>query len=120
MHKETKATAIPASVKAAVFERDGGSCILCGKPGAPHCHVIRRSSGGLGVKQNIVTLCSRCHYAFDEGRFLKSMPPGLQSREEIKTFIYAYMERHYLGWTPESVTYHKRNMGKSKGEYRYD
>ena len=31
MHKMTKATSIPKSVKEAVYERDGGRCILCGR-----------------------------------------------------------------------------------------
>ena len=62
----------------------------------------------MGIEQNIVMLCDRCHYAFDEGLYMRSMEPlGFHSRQEIKEFIYAYMERHYPGWTPESVTYHK-------------
>ena len=58
MHKMTKATSIPKSVKEAVYERDGGRCILCGRNnGEPVAHVIRRSQGGKGIEQNIVTLC---------------------------------------------------------------
>lgn len=68
MHKQTKATSIPKSVKEAVYERDGGRCILCGRNnGEPVAHVIRRSQGGRGIEQNIVTLCPSCHRAFDEG-----------------------------------------------------
>lgn len=52
MHRETKATAIPASVKAAVALRDcangPATCIICGEPGMPCCHVVRRSQGGRG------------------------------------------------------------------------
>ncbi len=63
MHKMTKATSIPKSVKEAVYERDGGRCILCGcNNGEPVAHVIRRSQGGRGIEQNIVTLCPSCHY----------------------------------------------------------
>lgn len=108
MHKETKATSIPKEVKKSVFARDSGRCIICGKPGMPHCHVIRRSAGGRGIEQNIVTLCDRCHFAFDEGLHMKSMEHlGFHSRQEIKEFIYSYMEHFYPGWTPESGIYHK-------------
>lgn len=108
MHKETKATAIPKLVKDSVLERDGGRCILCGRRGDPHCHVVRRSAGGMGAEQNIVTLCPRCHYAFDEGLFLQELKPlGFDSREEIREFIYGYMSERYPGWTPDSVKYRK-------------
>lgn len=59
MHRQTRATSIPVKVKAAVAERDctngPATCILCGAPGGPHCHVVRRSQGGMGVEENIVT-----------------------------------------------------------------
>ena len=32
MHKRTKALAISKAVKAAVYARDGGCCVLCGSP----------------------------------------------------------------------------------------
>lgn len=122
MHRETKATAIPASVKAGIALRDcsGGhpaTCIICGAPGGPCCHVVRRSQGGRGdTERNIVTLCSRCHYAFDEGLFVKELGPlGFRSRQDIKDFIYAYMEGHYPGWTPESVRYHKYEQEEKDG-----
>lgn len=114
MHRQTKATSIPASVKADVALRDcsGGqpaTCILCGAPGAPVAHVVRRSQGGRGdTIRNIVTLCDPCHRAFDEGEGLARLEPlGFHSRQDIKNYIYAYMEGLYPGWTPERVKYHK-------------
>lgn len=114
MHRQTKQTSIPASVKATVARRDcsGGrpaTCIICGAPGGPHCHVVRRSQGGRGdTEKNIVTLCNRCHLAFDEGLFVNQLKPlGFKSQRDIKEFIYAYMEGQYPGWTPDSVKYHK-------------
>lgn len=49
-HKRTNkkrkyATDIPKSVKQAVYERDGGLCIICGKNGQPNAHYIKRSQG---------------------------------------------------------------------------
>ena len=66
MHRETKATSIPAKVKKAVWQRDMGRCVICGSISAgPHCHYIRRSQGGLGIQENIWTGCQTCHEAFD-------------------------------------------------------
>lgn len=113
MHRETKATAIPADVKAAVARRDcfGGriaTCIICGAPGAPVAHCVRRSQGGMGIEQNIVTLCNRCHLAFDEGLFLKQLAPfGFHSQQHIKDYIIQYLKGFYPDWTEESVKYQK-------------
>lgn len=112
MHDMTKMTAIPQRVKAAVAARDSengpATCIICGAPGAPCCHVVRRSQGGMGVEQNIVTLCGPCHSAFDEGIGLKRLRPlGFETRRDIENYITAYLKTHYPGWTPERVTFRK-------------
>lgn len=112
MHRMTKWTNIPASVKAAVALRDctngPATCIICGAPGSPCCHIVRRSQGGLGVVQNIVTLCGPCHYAFDEGIGLKRLEPlGFHSRTDVEQYIIDYIKGFYPDWTPESVTYQK-------------
>ncbi|MFQ8836332.1 MAG: HNH endonuclease [Oscillospiraceae bacterium] len=61
-----RGTSISAAVKQAVRERDGGRCVLCGRPGNPWCHYISRAQGGLGRPENIVTLCDKCHRRFDQ------------------------------------------------------
>lgn len=106
MHLETKATAIPAKVKEAVHRRDKGRCVLCGVPGDPVAHVIRRSHGGMGSERNIVTLCPDCHRAYDEGTGLDRFGRGT-TRESIGDYLTAYLKRFYPNWTPESVTYKK-------------
>lgn len=112
MHRQTELTRIRASVKAAVARRDcangPATCILCGAPGGPHCHVVRRSQGGMGVVENIVTLCGPCHYAFDEGIGLERLRPlGFETRQDIEDYIIGYLKSFYPDWTRESVTYHK-------------
>lgn len=112
MHKETLSTAIPVQVKAAVAQRDcangPATCIICGRPGGPHCHVVRRSQGGKGVEENIVSLCGACHYAFDEGIGMKRLEPlGFHSRQDIEDYIVDYLKGIYPGWSKERVTYHK-------------
>ena len=112
MHRMTKQTAIPAKVKAAVAARDcangPATCILCGAPGSPNAHIVRRSHGGMGVEQNIVSLCGRCHYAFDEGLFISGLEQfGFTSQSDIREYIINYIKGFYPDWTPESVTYRK-------------
>lgn len=63
--KRARACAIPKAVKVRVYERDGGLCIFCGRPGLPEAHVISRAHGGLGIEQNIVTACRVCHDRMD-------------------------------------------------------
>lgn len=101
MHRETKATAIPPSVKAAVAKRDclngPATCILCGKPGMPNAHIVRRSRGGMGVEQNIVSLCPDCHRELDEGK----------DSAMLMEIVVEYIKGFYPDWTPESVMYKK-------------
>lgn len=66
MKERTRACGINKAVKEAVYKRDRGHCILCGKPGLPEAHYIPRSRGGLGIEQNIVTLCRPCHDKLDQ------------------------------------------------------
>lgn len=65
--ERTKALSISSKVKRIVYERDMGCCILCGSPqGLPEGHYIPRSKGGLGIPENIVTLCRECHRRLDQ------------------------------------------------------
>ena len=96
--KRANATNIPKSVKEAVYKRDGGRCIVCGKQGIPNAHYIRRSHGGLGIEQNIVTLCTTCHNDFDNGQY----------REQIGAVVREYLQqRYYPNWHEEDLAYNK-------------
>ena len=97
MHKQTKATSIPAATKQAVWERDGGRCVLCGRPGNPWCHYISRAQGGLGIEQNIVTLCDKCHSDFDQSA----------KRRRMKEYIKWYLKMIYPGWDETKLIYKK-------------
>ena len=97
MHKRTKALAIPSKVKAIVYERDGGRCILCRRLGNPDAHFIARSQSGLGIEQNIVTLCLDCHRAYDNS----------DQRSFLRGCIRGYLEIKYPGFTDEMRVYHK-------------
>lgn len=98
MHRQTKACDISKAVKDAVWERDGHRCIICGSSYAmPNAHYIPRSHGGLGVEQNIVTLCADCHRAYDQST----------AHEWYKTQIRLYLKRLYPGWDERKLIYHK-------------
>lgn len=97
MSKMSKATAISPKVKNKVKARDGGRCIICGAPGLPNAHYIRRSQGGLGIEENIVTLCLQCHHDYDNGFH----------RKEIGDYIGEYLDRMYPGFPDEKRRFNK-------------
>lgn len=98
MHKQTKACNISQKVKAKVWERDLHKCVLCESHLAmPNAHYIARSHGGLGVEENIITLCLRCHDEFDNS----------PKRPIIKEQIKAYLKSKYPDWDESKLTYAK-------------
>lgn len=108
MRNETKATAIPPSVKSAVYARDQGRCVLCGSPyGEPVAHVIRRSQGGMGIEENIVTLCPDCHRAYDEGANIEKRFGRGTTRESLYCHLVAHLKGFYPHWNKRDVIYHK-------------
>lgn len=65
-----KATDISQKTKQIVWDRDSHKCIYCGQVVSKSCanaHFIKRSQGGLGIPENIVTLCPDCHSKEDNG-----------------------------------------------------
>jgi 5-methylcytosine-specific restriction endonuclease McrA len=89
MSDRTKHTDIPSKVRHTVKERDKQRCVYCGYPYALQiAHVfVNRSHGGLGVKENLVTLCIGCHSAMDNGKFIKGKP--------IRDYCEAYLRERY-------------------------
>lgn len=84
-------------MKQLVWERDG-RCVICGaNDGQPVAHIVARSHGGLGIAENIVTLCPRCHYRYDQ----------TDERHAIRARLEEYITTIYPDWTEEAVTYHK-------------
>lgn len=93
----TKACEFPPGVKAAIYERDGGRCVICGAPGAPNAHYIPRSQLGLGIVENGVTLCASCHRKYDH--------TGM--RTAYGKIIRQHLDRFYPGFPDEDRVYHK-------------
>lgn len=96
--KRAKSCDIGPAVKDAVWERDNQCCILCGNHEAmPNAHYISRAQGGLGVPENIVTLCIACHTAYDH----------TDQRKAYRERIRAYLQFIYPGWDESKLAYRK-------------
>lgn len=94
--KRTKALAIPDEVKRAVWDRDGGRCVCCGsRMASPNAHYIARSQGGLGIEQNVLTLCADCHRKYDQS----------VKRKELRAFFRGYLKKTYPGWDEAELIY---------------
>lgn len=106
--KRTKALEIPMKVKKAVAERDSFEghpcCIFCGTP-APtnnplvfsNAHFISRGQGGLGIEENILTLCPECHRNYD----------NTERRETMKGVFENYLKSKYTHWNSKNLIYKK-------------
>ena len=88
--RSTKACEIPSAVKRRVYERDKERCVGCGRWCPPRCacaHYISRAHLGLGIEENIVTLCDECHRIYDK-------VPG-ERAEAIRLAIYTHLRSIY-------------------------
>lgn len=98
MSKASKACDISKKVKDEVWERDNHQCIICRSPFAhPNSHYIKRSAGGLGIPENIGTMCYSCHYDYD----------FTLNREAIKIKFKEYLQSKYPNWDEEKLIYKK-------------
>lgn len=99
-HKLTKATEIPKKIKLIVWERDEHKCIFCNTAVTwyyANSHFIKRSHSGLGIEQNIMTNCERCHKLFEES----------PKREEMKKIARNHFKSKYDNWKEEDLIYKK-------------
>ena len=90
--------------KLRVYERDKRRCIFCGAPGLPEAHVVPRSHGGLGIPQNIVTVCRPCHDKMDNSVQRQQM---LQQAAE-------HLKRFYPDWDAKKYVFDKWHKDKAK------
>lgn len=99
-NKVAKATAIPKKVKLIVWERDDHKCIFCGTPvvwNFANSHYIKRSHLGLGIEQNIMTNCDKCHELFEHE----------PTRSEMMPFAKNHLMSKYDNWNEEMLIYKK-------------
>lgn len=97
MNRRTKALQIPPKVKEKVLSRDKW-CVWCGSPrGIPNAHYISRAHGGLGIAENILTLCPECHRRYDQ----------TTERPKMREFFKEYLQSRYPDWDEEKLIYRK-------------
>ena len=102
MSKRSKACDISPEVKKKVWERDHHCCVYCGSPYAmPNAHYISRAHGGLGIEENIITLCYDCHNHYDNGKS-KNLSDAIRERIEH------HLRKKYPNWDKTSLIYKKR------------
>ena len=105
--RRTDALGIPYRVKEAVAARDSVDgwpcCVLCGRPSPTRAplsfscaHYIARSQGGLGIEENILTLCPTCHRDYDT-----------TGRQQLRPILERYLREHYPGWDESKLYYTK-------------
>lgn len=97
MHRRTRACAISKKTKEIVYKRDEGCCIFCGASGLPEAHVVPRSHGGLGVPENIVTVCRKCHDKLDNST----------DRQRMLQVAAEHLGRFYPNWNEKNLIYDK-------------
>ena len=105
-HKRTIKLAISNDTRKAVTKRDGGMCIFCGHPGNPEAHFISRAQGGLGIPENILTVCRPCHNLLDHPQQIKG-EKDTNTRVVMLKIAEAYLRDHYPGWNKEDLIFKK-------------
>lgn len=104
MHKRTRALSISQKTKQIVYERDGRRCVLCGRTVTLSCasaHYIARSHGGLGIEQNVITLCPGCHTLYDQ----------TPARQRIRSRLRDYLVSIYGEFDDADLVYRKWQNG---------
>lgn len=100
--KRSKACNVPQKVRETVCERDHGRCVICGAYGKSNAHFVPRSAGGLGIEQNVVTLCGYCHHMYDNG-----YDKHMNVREVFGYRIEKYLRSKYTDWDKSKLYYNR-------------
>ena len=100
--RQAKAKAISKETKDRVWCRDAGRCVYCRQRGLPEAHYISRAKGGLGIPENILTLCRSCHDKYDNGK--------REQREGMREYFREYLQSHYPEWDETKLIYHKEDL----------
>jgi hypothetical protein len=90
MSIRTQWTDVSKETRKYIKKRDGNKCIICNNKGAiTMAHVfVSRAKGGKGSKENIVSLCTNCHY------YILDNPIGQKNNklsQEYKAKCYQYL-----------------------------
>lgn len=99
--RRTKELSITKQTKMKVWERDNHRCIFCNKLvpwNMANSHFIKRSHGGKGIEQNIMTNCEECHRLFDDSK---------ERQEWRLEYAERYLRLKYPNWDINDLIYKK-------------
>lgn len=114
----SRKTDISTKVRMRVYDRDDNTCIFC-RAGyhAPAedrlqgdmgyglrtvAHFIGRGRGGLGIEENLATVCVTHHQLLDNGSH--------GERPEMMEIFEDYLRSEYPEWSREIVEYRKEHV----------
>ena len=103
-------TDIDQKTRKSVLDRDGHKCILCNSTyNLTLAHIfLSRAKGGKGCKENLVTLCSRCHYYIvDNPIGTKYNELSKKYKERLKTYLIIKENIDYNEEFIESLKYRR-------------
>lgn len=96
--KRSNATNVTYETRVKIIERDNRNCIFCGTGhGLTAAHYISRGQGGLGIEQNVASVCMRCHQLLDHST----------NRHVMLKRFRMYLDRFYPDFTDFDRTYRK-------------
>ena len=105
--ERSKACDIKMSVKNIVLERDEGKCVICGNTVnvKSNSHYISRAHGGLGIEENIVTMCTeftenKCHDHWENCR-------SKVEKKRLSKIIEKHLKSKYSNWNKNKLIYKK-------------
>jgi 5-methylcytosine-specific restriction endonuclease McrA len=98
MSNKRKKTDINRKSRFTVHDRDGYCCVYCGRSdrGIELAHFISRAQGGLGIPQNLISLCIDCHRSYDGSE-----------RSKMRAFLENYLRTAYNDWNESRLFYRK-------------
>lgn len=101
MSKQSKACDVKKGIRAYVLDRDKRRCVVCGESTwLQMAHVfVSRAHGGLGVPENIATLCVLCHMKMDNGRS--------HDQQHVQSIVHGYMRNIYPNVDIKKLKYTK-------------
>lgn len=92
-----KHTRINSNVYETVLARDNKQCVICGSNRNLHAHhYIYRSHLGLGIEENLVMICKRCHINVHE-----------RDDGTLKNKLKKHLDKHYPEFSDEQRKYNK-------------
>ena len=98
MSSRARHTGIDGKSRAEVRSRDGQRCVWCGRTDKPveMAHFISRAQSGLGIPQNLISLCAECHREYD----------GV-GRRSMQIQLEGYLRAKYRGWDRKKLVYRR-------------